>query len=244
MVRGWLKQRIPLILITIALFTIWSLLPDYLVQKQQRRNRAARWEAQIKAFEAQDQTNAPPKGAVLFVGSSSVRLWKTLRSDLGSLPVIRRGFGGAHIEDALIFADRIITPYAPELVFLYAGDNDLAANKSPKQVLADFTKLVEHIHARLPETRIAFISIKPSLARWHLIRKIRKANALVKEYTASNPLLDFIDVFHPMLDKQGNPKKELYAGDGLHLNTNGYHLWTSVLKEHLSTAAIAVATAD
>lgn len=139
----------------------------------------APWEREIKAFEASDKTQPPPQGALLFVGSSSIRLWKTLSEDFPSDPVINRGFGGSHLIDSTHFADRIILPCKPKTIVLYAGDNDLAAKKTPRQVLADFQAFAQKIQAQLPGTRIAFVSIKPSAARWHLVEQIQEANRLI-----------------------------------------------------------------
>src|SRR5580704_17074592 len=122
----------------------------------------AKWEPEIRAFEASDRTNSPPKHAILFVGSSSIRLWKTLAHDFPGEPVINRGFGGSRIADSTALADRIIFPYEPRTIVFYAGDNDMAEGRTTEQVAADYQVFVQTVRARLPETRIAFISIKPS----------------------------------------------------------------------------------
>ncbi len=193
-----------------------------------------KWESEIASFEAADKTNPPPKSAVLFVGGSSIRLWQTLAQDFPEHRVINRGFGGSHVADSVAFADRIIIPYKPKIIVLYAGDNDIADGKTPDQVLSDFKSFVVKIHKDLPTSRIAYVSIKPSLARWHLVDKIRTANQLIAEYSRANDNVVFIDIFTPMLDDEGKPRKELFVSDGLHLNAKGYELWTSVIKPHLS----------
>ncbi|MBI4323949.1 MAG: hypothetical protein HY674_01670 [Chloroflexi bacterium] len=197
------------------------------------------WERDITAFEAADKTNPPPRGAVLFVGSSSIRLWKTLAADFSDHRVINRGFGGSQLMDAVTFADRIVLPYQPKMIVLYAGDNDIAAKKAPQQVLADFKMFAQKVHQKLPEATIAFIAIKPSLARWALIEQIKEANRLVKGCCQQSQKLLFIDVLTPMLDPDGRPRSDLLAADGLHLNRQGYGLWTTLIKPHLpkSTAS-------
>jgi lysophospholipase L1-like esterase len=192
-----------------------------------------RWVEEIDQITAQDATRPPPPNAVLFVGSSSIRLWTTLRADFPSVPVIQRGFGGSEIADVLQYADRIILPYRPRRVVLYAGDNDLANGKTPAQVLADFQALVARIHAALPEARIAFIAIKPSVARWHLIDAIREANTRIYAFTDTDARLAYLDIFTPMLGADGRPRPELLAEDGLHLNAQGYALWTTVVQPFL-----------
>ena len=161
-------------------------------------------------------------------------MWETLQEDFPGLQVINRGFGGSELSDAVHFADRIILPYKPRIIIVYAGDNDLANGKAPEQILADYRRLVDLVHESLPKTRIGYISIKPSLARWNLVSKIRKANALIRDYSAHDSLLSFIDIFTPMLGKDGTPRKELFAPDGLHLNATGYVLWTNAVRPFLS----------
>jgi lysophospholipase L1-like esterase len=199
----------------------------------QTNSGSVRFEAEIKAFEAADKTNPPPARAILFVGSSSIRLWKTLAQDFPHRKVINRGFGGSQIADSLAFADRIILPYKPKTVVLYAGDNDIAAGKSPEDVFADFKALTQKIHAKLPRTRIGFISIKPSPSRWHLVEKIKTANRLIAEFCGRDKRLVYIDVFTPMLRADGTPRPELFVEDKLHLNAKGYELWARIVAPHL-----------
>ena len=197
----------------------------------------SKFEPEIKAFEARDKTNPPPTGAILFVGSSSIRLWKDLGKDLPDCKTIQRGFGGSQISDVTALAHRIVIPYQPKQVVLYSGDNDIAGGKSPEQIMNDFKALAATIHAKLPATQITFISIKPSPSRWHLAEQARKANALVKAFTAGNSRLDFIDVFTPMLGADGKPRPELFLADNLHMNRKGYDLWVILIKPHLNSAA-------
>ena len=193
----------------------------------------AKWETEIRAFEVTDKTNPPPQNAILFVGSSSIRLWKTLAQDFSEHKVINRGFGGSQVEDSTAFAERIVFPYKPRLVVLYAGDNDIAGGKSPDQVFADFKTFTQKVHAKQPEMRIAFISIKPSPSRWHLAAKIKAANQLIGDFCRQESGLDYIDVFTPMLGPDGTPRPELFREDKLHLNDKGYALWTSLIKPRL-----------
>ena len=156
-------------------------------------------------------------------------MWTTLAEDFPDVPVINRGFGGSQIEDSVRYADRIITPYHPRRVVFYAGDNDLAKGKSPEQVLKDFSELVDKVHGALPEAPIAFISIKPSLAREKLMPKMARANRLVEEYAKSHKNVEYIDIVPVMLDADGKPRKDIFRPDGLHMNREGYKLWTAVI---------------
>lgn len=192
----------------------------------------ARWEKAIAAFEQQDKDKPPPKNAILFAGSSSIRLWDVAKSFPG-MDVVNRGFGGSVIADSVHFADRLILKHKPRIVVLYAGDNDIAGGKTPEQVLADFKAFVKAVHAGLPKTKIVYISIKPSIQRWRLIDTIRKANSLIEATCKQDERLLYLDVVKPMLGDDGKPRPELFVADGLHMNAKGYELWTSLLKPHL-----------
>jgi lysophospholipase L1-like esterase len=194
---------------------------------------SARWESEIRAFEAADQTNAPPPGGVVFVGSSSIRLWKTLADDFKGLPVLNRGFGGSQLADSVFYTGRIVIPYRPQQIVLYAGDNDLAAGKSPEQVFHDFEAFITKVRSALPGARISYVSIKPSPARLALLPQMRAANALIAEFIHTGRDLDYIDVFTPMMREDGQPRPEIFGPDRLHMNAQGYALWTRLIRPHL-----------
>lgn len=192
------------------------------------------WEAAIAKFEEADQKNPPPKGAVLFVGSSSIAAWKNLSESFPSIKVINRGFGGSEIADSTYYLDRIVTPYQPRGIVLYAGDNDLFYGKTPQQVANDYQEFVTRCRAKLPQTWIAFVSIKPSGARWHLIERIRAANDLIRNYTSQVRGLIYLDIFTPMLGTDGMPRQELFVSDKLHMSAEGYLLWSAVIAPYVS----------
>ncbi|MCA9153755.1 MAG: hypothetical protein KDA38_03170 [Planctomycetales bacterium] len=191
-----------------------------------------RWKSAIEAFEKADATMPPAKNANLFVGSSSIRMWK-LDDSFPDLSVINRGFGGSQIEDSVHYIEQLVLKHEPRVVVLYAGDNDIGSGKSPERVLADYQAFVDAVHKSLPKTRIAFIAIKPSLKRWSLIDKIRDANQRIEAVTKTDDRLEFIDVDAPMLDSDGKPRGELFQKDGLHLSDEGYRLWASLVRPHL-----------
>ena len=197
----------------------------------QTQTNTSRWEPEIRAFETSDRTNPPPRDGILFVGSSSFRLWKTLAQDFPGKPVINRGFGGSEIADSTAFADRIIFPYHPRLIVLYAGDNDLANGKSAQQVVADYRAFVHTVRARLPEAQIAFVSIKPSPSRWHLKEQIESANRQIAAIKEDGLL--FIDVYGRMLGPDGKPDAGLFMPDGLHPNAKAYRLWAAAIGPYL-----------
>lgn len=193
----------------------------------------ARWENDIRKFEEADKASPPPKGGVVFIGSSSIKRWN-LAETFPDKDYINRGFGGSQIVDSTHFADRILIPYRPRVVVLYAGDNDLARGKSPKQVSADFAAFAEKVHAALPKTKIVFIAVKPSLARWNIVDKVRSANKLIAAQCQQDELLAYVDIDKPMIGEDGRPRQSLFASDGLHLSKAGYALWVSLLAPHLS----------
>ena len=183
-----------------------------------------KWEKEIGAFAASDRTNPPPTNALLFVGSSTIRLWTTLATDFPGQPVINRGFGGSEIVDSTHFADRIVFPYAPRAIFFRAGGNDIAAGKTPESVFADFKEFVETIHARLPAVDIFFISWNPTPSRWQNRDKEKILNESVEEYARRVPHLKFIEASTMVLGADGKPRVELFRADQLHFNAAGYQL--------------------
>lgn len=194
----------------------------------------SRWDASFAAFAAADKIKTPAAGGVLFVGSSSIRMWDDLEQDFQSQPVVvKRGFGGSRMLDCAQHLEKLVVPYKPRLVLVYAGDNDLAEGRSPQDVLKSFTDFVEGVRESLPNTRIAYISIKPSPSRQHLMPQIREANSMIRAYASLADNTDFIDIFSPMLSESGAPRQELFTSDNLHMNDSGYDLWQKVITAHL-----------
>ncbi len=197
---------------------------------------------EIDAFQAADKKQMPPAGAVLFLGSSSIRLWETLARDFAEIPVINRGFGGSLIQDSTRYADRIAIPYNPRIIVFCAGTNDLAyGNKKPGQVLQDYKDFVAKIHAALPDTRIVYISINPTVARWKQEADILETNHLIELFTfeagSRAQKLNFINSHAQMLTADGQPQPRLLREDGLHFNAEGYKAWASIVKPRVMALA-------
>jgi len=193
-----------------------------------------KWAAEIATLTKNDAVQPPPANAVVFVGSSTIRFWTTLAQDFPGVPTINRGFGGSELADSVAYADRIVIPYHPRLVVLYAGDNDLSAGKTPETVTADFRAFCAKVHAALPETRIIFLSIKPSPSRWKIHAAMERANALIAAECAKDPRrLTFLDVYHSLLGPDGQPRPELFRPDMLHMQPAGYAIWTPLLAAKL-----------
>lgn len=184
----------------------------------------ARWEKDVAAFEKADAVSPPPANALLFVGSSTIVRWSTLAQDFPNQPVINRGFGGNEIADSTHFADRIIFPYQPRMIFLRAGGNDIHAGKTAERVLADFKDFVATVRTKLPRTDIVFISLSPSIARWDERFANKTLNALVSNFAKHAPHVKYIDTYDISLDKRGQPRPELFVDDKLHFSPEGYKL--------------------
>ncbi|KUF20678.1 SGNH/GDSL hydrolase family protein [Xanthomonas phaseoli] len=189
----------------------------------------AAWEQDMQRFAESDARQPPPKHGIVFVGSSSIRFWETLAQDFPGKPVINRGFGGSEVRDSTWYADRIVIPYAPRQVVLYAGDNDLNSGRTPEQVRDDVLAFVARVRRDLPEARISYLSIKPSPSRAQLLPAVITANRLIKEALAPLPRVDFVDIYTPMLDASGKPRAELFRADRLHMTADGYAIWRKVV---------------
>jgi hypothetical protein len=188
-----------------------------------------RFEQDIAAFEAEDRAAPPPTGAVLFVGSSSIRYWDIEKAFPGKR-AIKRGFGGSHVSDNVYYADRIIVPYKPALIVFYAGDADVAAGKTAEQIGADYRALIALIHARLPAARAIIIGTKPSPAHWAHMEVIRRANGIARALAAEDPLVEYVDAEAALLGADGRPRADFYAENGLNLNERGYLAWTEAVR--------------
>ena len=192
-----------------------------------------RWENTIAAFEAGDKTNPPPKDGVLFTGASNIGRWTNLADYFPDKKVFNRAFGGSFMRDILFYADRVVLPYAPRVIVLQAGGNDLNAGRTPEEVAADFRAFAEKIRDKLPSTRIIFISIPPSPKRWKQISQVRAANRLIADYINGKPELKFIDVSSNLVGDDGRPKPEFYEADGEHVNAREYEIWKNFIGPQL-----------
>jgi len=192
------------------------------------------WEKEIAAFEARDRTSPPPRDGILFIGSSSIRLWSSLENDFPTLPVYNRGFGGSQIIDSIYYANRIVIPYHPRRIVLYAGGNDINAGKSAEQVFHDFQMFVSVVHHSLPRTQIDYVSIAPNPARWSQIDRIREANRLIRNFAGRTRRVSYIDVHSHMLNESAQPKEGIYQPDKLHMNEKGYAIWKEVIGRALA----------
>lgn len=212
-------RRAPVITILLAL-----LATSLRLSAADTNHNFGQWEKEVAAFEASDRTNPPPKHALLFTGSSTIRKWTTLARDFPNQPVINRGVGGSEVVDITHFADRIVFPYEPKTILFRCGGNDIANGKSAEQVFADFKEFVATVRKKLPETEIVFISWSPSIARWQNNDNEQTFNKLVSDYIKQTPHLKYCDASDISLGNDGKPRRDLFVKDGLHFNAKGYKL--------------------
>jgi len=193
---------------------------------------SSRWEEDIARLEARSAERTPPANPIVFVGSSSIRLWTNLNAHFPGLPVVNLGFGGSQLADVCNYADRLIAPYRPRQVVIYGGGNDINACKKPEAVFGDFVALVTRLRAALPEARLSFISVGVSPSRWQQAEKVMQLNRLIEPYCRRHQI-DFINVVPLMLGPDGLPKPDIYVNDRLHLNEKGYTLWRDAVSPFL-----------
>jgi lysophospholipase L1-like esterase len=199
------------------------------------------WLPAIEAFEARDLSRPPAPGGIVFTGSSSIRFWRELEADLAPLPVIRRGFGGARMSDMVHYVDRVVLPYRPSVVVLFAGTNDLAGFSSdgtPEEIRDGWVRFTSAVHAELPEARIYFLSITPTRMRWKHWPEARRANELVAAQARTDERLGYIDATDHFLAQDGRPDPRFFRFDRLHLNRRGYGVWASVIRPVLEAEPV------
>lgn len=189
-----------------------------------------RFENEILAFEKADEKDGFKKGATLFIGSSSIRMWETLAEDMTPYPVLNRGFGGSTIPEVLTYYSRIVIPYEPTLIFLYCGENDIAEGATPEEVFQTFNAFVQACEFKFPTTKVAYISMKPSLARKDMWPLFQKGNQLIKELIDTKRGLRYIDSSTTMLLEDGSIDPSIFIEDGLHMNAKGYEGWAKTIR--------------
>lgn len=186
------------------------------------------WQSEIDAFDVLN-VETPLQGGILFTGSSSIKFWKNPAKDFKNPTILNRGFGGSQIIDLIENFDQIILKYHPKKIVIYSGDNDVQEGKSAEIVFGDFCTLYGMVKAKLPNTKIYYIAIKPSLNRWGKVLEMKKTNTMINEYLNTKQNGFFVDIFSPMIGVDGKPLKKWFVEDGLHMSKKGYKLWTEIL---------------
>jgi len=186
-------------------------------------SRAKEWEKEIAAFHEIDLKQTPPTKPIVFAGSSTIRLWTTLREDFPKLNVMNRGFGGSRLDDLVFFAPQIVLPYKPKMIVIYSGENDIEAKEPAENALYDLKAFIAFRDKDLPKTPILYLSMKPSILRWSLWPEMKRGNELIKTEIARHKNVQFVDIASKMLGPDGGkPPADIFVADGLHLNAKGY----------------------
>ena len=214
-----------MVVLILSAVTAYAQSPAYTREKE--------WEKEIGAFLEIDKKQTPPANAVLFTGSSSIRMWVSLREDFPKLNVINRGFGGSHFEDLVFFATKIVLPYRPKKIVVYSGENDISSGQTTENVLADFKAFLDFRDKDLPKTPVIYISMKPSVLRWAKWAEMKKGNDLIQAESALHKNVRFVDISAQMLGTDGKPMPDLFLADGLHMNAKGYAIWREILAPFL-----------
>ena len=189
---------------------------------------AGKWEKEVSAFEKMPVR----KGAVVFTGSSSIRLWKTLEKDFEGLPVLNRGFGGSMMKDSAELAERIVVPHEPQMVLIFAGTNDISGGRSGEEVALSFEQWLGKMKEKLPKTELCFLEITTSPLRWEQRDKVLAANQLIRPL-CEKAGVKFIAIREKFLDAEGKPRPELFVADRLHLNADGYKILADTVRPFL-----------
>ena len=191
--------------------------------------------SEIAAFKKADSIKYPPQNAILFVGSSSFRIWQNVQTYFPAHTIINRGFGGSNLPDVIRYADDIIFPYHPKQIVIYCGENDIASSDTvtAQIVLERFKTLFQIIRNRMPNVPVLFVSIKPSPSRWALKNKMMEANELIKKYLKKKKHTNFVNVWNAMLGPDGKPIGSLFLSDNLHMNASGYAIWQKIIEPFL-----------
>lgn len=189
----------------------------------------------IGAFKKSDSIQFPAPNQILFVGSSSFTFWKDVQNYFPEYPILNRGFGGSTLKDLIYYFDAIVKPYRARQIVIYSGENDLAYDKTatPDTVIKRFKILFSKIRTANPKVPVTYVSMKPSPSRKNLMLVYEDANELIRRFLKSKKRTSFVDVYHPMLDASGNPQKELFLADSLHMKAIGYALWQKEIKPFL-----------
>lgn len=185
---------------------------------------------EIKAFRTQDSIKKPQDGMLLFIGSSSFRMWKTIKEDFHNTTIVNRAFGGATLEDLIYWQNEVVLQYKPKKIFIYCGENDIASSEkvTPEIVFERYKTLHATLRKQFPETPIVFVSIKPSVLRWALKDRMMETNTIIRNYLKLDKNAVFVNIWDKML-VNGEPMKDIFIQDNLHMNAKGYTIWTREL---------------
>ena len=194
-----------------------------------------KWEPDVVKLEKLDSAETYSPDAILFTGSSSIRLWTDIKTDMAPWNVIQRGYGGAKMSDYIAYADRIFKPHRIQAaVFFIANDITGAKDvKTPEEVRKLFLRVLKIFRKSHPDTPFFYIEITPTPLRWKSWPLIAKGNELVKQECSRHRNTYFISTSAAFLNEKGEPRSELFKADKLHQNSDGYKIWSGIIKADL-----------
>ena len=244
-----MKRRLRILYVIGGVLILLAAYPVYRVSTEIRKALAEDptvYAEDIEDLLAQTRAGPPPEGAVVFTGSSSIRLWSTLKRDMDPLPIIQHGFGGAKLGDVEFYADQLVTPFDPQAVVVFAGTNDLQphASKPPEVLLRTYQAFVTRVRIDLPDVPIYFIGITPTPRRWVIWDQAQETNRLIRDWSDQDPNLLYIETGPALLGENGQPDPENYRLDKLHLSDEGYAIWTEIIRTRLMRDLASETTPD
>ena len=233
-----MKRALKVVGILFGVVVVLAAFPAYRIYVELRKAASedpAVYSEDIAELVAETREGPYAEGGVVFVGSSSIRLWSTLERDMQPLPVVQHGFGGAKLGDVAFYAEQLVNPFDPQAVVVFAGTNDLhpGATKPPEVLLETYRRFVARVRADLPGVPIYFIGITPSPLRWEIWDQAQETNRLVQAWSSTEPNLFYIETGPALLGSDGQPDPDSYAFDGLHLSEKGYAIWTEIIRTRL-----------
>lgn len=185
---------------------------------------------EIENFQKKDSLSMPPKNGIVFLGSSSFRMWNDAEKIFKNYQVINRGFGGSTLADAITYLDYLVEPYQPRQVVIYSGENDIASGAGAEETFRRLKTLAEKIREKQPEVSLIYVSMKESPSRVQFRDSLLKANDLIKTYINTLPKSVYVDVNAKMLNKDGSTRPELFKEDMLHMKKAGYDIWEKAIR--------------
>jgi lysophospholipase L1-like esterase len=190
---------------------------------------------EIKAFRRADSITAPPKNAILLIGSSSFTNWKDVAKYFPDQTIINRGFGGSSLPHMIMYAEDVIFKYNPKQILIYCGENDLTGGPTitADTIFERLKNLHQLIRSKYKKVPIAYISMKPSPSREKYLETMQKGNALIKSFMEQQKRSSYIDVYSSMLDANGKVLTHIFLSDKLHMNAEGYKIWQGVIAPYL-----------
>ncbi len=220
----------------IGFFILWAFIFGCSPKFSKYQDAAKSWESEIQKLEALDEVESYPDDAVLFIGSSSIRLWDNIRNDVAPYTPIQRGYGGAKFSDLIFYTDRLVYPHDFKALVVFVANDiaNAADDKTPKEILRLFQEVVRIVRVKHPQKPIFLVEITPTNSRWEVWDETKTANELLKKYCKKTDNLYFVDTAEHFVGADNKPRNELFREDQLHLKQVGYDIWAALIKKRLN----------